>query len=666
MTQRIELSDGTTQAIIDDLFAHPPVNEAELKQRMALVDTQKARRLVVDRLDRGTLPERGGPLFLSMMNQLGTGRQKQRLMGIALDSDRDEKDRLWAAMTITSEDPKAMDILVSKLGPEGMGILVELSLLELLTMQDIDEIGTSIATALENLLQDRPLDELLGRIEDCRVGIGISCTAAYEKTLLTENLAHIRGKILDLIVREASETGIAMLSRLRDSAKDDTARREFQSALLKLGSRRIDPECAQSVQQGHALVSNCDGQGDFVLLGVFENPDDTSTVADICIRAHGGLRDGVVYPRRSSREVAALAEEIQQQLGCFFVNISLREAAQLVSRVTASTAETEEAVTRDAQHAKRLFERIPLPTDDTADTPRSNTSDLPNLDLQVVCDLLDRPEYNDTWYFDLGDLSGIQMASPADETGLAEWIQQAAQRLDTPPVKTRLIAMVKHMAQWHRWNDEPEVASLCTAIAADVQEDLKKSALITVMLDRSAKTVKETVTELSCQFGDPSSRQRLKMTFFYSVTNPKGTDLARLDLVEAAASALNAAFDFLPGEQRPRSESRDTAAFEIGTLFADHVIAGKSPLPKAALKTMAQALKTHCQLSESECRQMLATVVPSLYSFVEKICALCPINCFSRPDGDVSDVFFSPQHPLSPDRIGFDATQDQRPQKKRT
>ena len=70
---------------------------------------------------------------------------------------------------------------------------------------------------------------------------------------------------------------------------------------------------------------------------------------------------------------------------------------------------------------------------------------------------------------------------------------------------------------------------------------------------------------------------------------------------------------------------------------------------------MSEVLANVCRLDESERHQVIMTVVPSLYSFVEEICSVCYVNCLKRPGGDVSDVFFRPHHPLSPERFGSES-----------
>lgn len=643
--RQAEVDDFSTRKVIADLFNHPPVNEAELKQRLQAVELHDARRLIVDKLESHSLPDRAGPLFLALMGEIGIARQKERLTKIALDLSRCSRERLWASMALASEDPKAMDMLAAELGPEGMGLLAELSLFELLTVQSSTDIGGSIATALINLMDDRPADELLSRIETCRKGIGVTCAGAYSESLKRSKLAILRPKILEQFVDEASEEGIQFLSLMRDTAPTAAEYRIYQAALLKLRSRQIEADRTEEEVPGYALVSNCDGQGDFIVLGVVENADDTYTVADLCLRADGDVRDGAIYPRRNEKEVEEIASDIQHSLGCYFVEVSLSEAATLVDRSVRLTRDMNQMIPEEARPGVALLERCrrgfswgqgsccpPAPDEPTTESIRA---------------LLERPEYEDTWFFDAGDLGGINIEPPPAGNCIDDWIEGIIDRLDHN-VKSRLIAMAEHMAKWHYWNQEPKLSTLCRAIAARVRQGVENNPLIYVMLERSVETLQYSTTELVCQFGDPSVRQHFKSLYFQDIKVPRGRELAYLDLTEAAASALDAAFELLPGQKRPRDEERDNAAYALGKVFGETVIAHGLPAPEETLPNMAETLEETCRLSKSEQHEVLMTVVPSLYAFVEEICSICPVNCLNNPDKDVSEVFFRSEHPISP------------------
>lgn len=646
MARRSVRDEEETRGIIEGLFLHPPVNEAELAQRIKAVELTSARRVVVDRLYASRLPERDGPLFLAVMGQLGIGRQKRRLTNIALDSQRDPKERLWASMVLTSEDPEAMDMLVGEMGTDSMGSLAELSLFELLTMQGRDEIGESIATALEALVDEKPSDELLRKLEAARKSIGASCRVAYEESLQRPSLNFLRPQILDFFVDEASDDGITCLEKLRDAEAGGPGGRVFQAALLRLRSRQIEPGRYSSETSGYALVSNCDGQGGYVLLGVFDIEDGTHSVADLCIRAGGDIRDGFIYPRRGGGEVDEFVERAKQQLGCHFVEVDLCEAAELVQTGVERTLAMDRAVPDEARRAVALFDGIgrgfrwgTMPCCQSADS----------VSVQKIEELLARPEYEDTWFFDLGDLGplGAQLAERShDDLAKLDWLEDVIAQLDHDNISRRLIAMSTHMARWHAWREEKDLAALCLAMADDVMRSFEKSALVQVMLARSVMAIERVEEEPTYQFGDPKERQHLKMLFFKDIEKPTGRDMAHLDLTEASCSALRSAFDMLPGEHRPRDDELDHAAYAIGVVFADHLIENKPSDPEAVVRELSRALNATCRLSPSERHRVLMSVVPTLYAFADDICAGCLINCLHKPNADMSHVFFRAVHPV--------------------
>ncbi|MCU0664599.1 MAG: hypothetical protein MUC50_20020 [Myxococcota bacterium] len=650
MARRTASPKSRTREIIEDIFAHPPVNEAELARRLQSVDATMARRIIIDRLLQRELPDRDGPLFVAVLGQVGLGRQKGRLAAVALDDERTPRERLWASMALTSQDPTAMEMLAERMGPSGLGALAEASLFEMLALQGRDQISESVAMALAALLEDRDAAEILARLESCRRSIGASCTDAYAASLSDPELLHIRPQLLEFFVEESSESGVALLERLRDETGEPAQRRAFQSALLKLRSRRIDPLREHSPGIGHAFVSNCDGQGGFVLLAVFDNLDGTFTVADLCIRAGGDVRDGFVYPRRPAGEVDSFVERAKQQLGCLFARVPLSFASTLVQEALQRTKGLGLEVPEDARTAVALFVDI-----EASSLPEPLPSSLnKKLSVGSVRKLLSRPEYEDTWFFDLGDLGDVEPPPRDGRAAMAAWIEAAAAKLDAPTIRRRLRAMALHMARWHGWNGEPELKRMCEALAGDVEEGFESSVLLRVMIERSAVEVDTAPLECETHFGDPDERQHLKARFFQSATTPSGRELAVLDFTEACTAALQRAFELLPGENRPRDDAREQSAFDIATLFVRYLLDEPTPGPDEAMQELSRALGKSTRLTATQRHKVLLQVVPALYAFVEDICSHCLVDCLSRPQADASEVFFASDHPLVFDRSTFE------------
>jgi hypothetical protein len=371
----------------------------------------------------------------------------------------------------------------------------------------------------------------------------------------------------------------------------------------------------------------------------FENPDGSLTIADLCVRAGAEVRDGFLLPRRVPGQCEELLEEISLGTGISFAPLALEQAAALVREAAARTAELGVELPPDARPAVQLFDRL---AGQALEVPVGEGS---HPRLEELEALLARPEYEHTWFFDRGDLQAAGLELPAGPVDLRSWAAQAAVRLAArPSLRARLAGMAAHMARWHQAKGEPELAAVCAAAGRATEEDFARSPLVLAMLERSLVSADEE------RSGGPELdrlmlRQHLKGLFFGHISAPRGRDLARLDFTEAALVFHEEAVRGLPGERRPREHERTTAAFAIGKLFADFLIAGARWSIERVIDDMHQALQTYCQLEEPECRRVVAVVLPALGDFIEQHCASCPVACLDRPSADVAEAFFAPHHP---------------------
>ena len=149
-------------------------------------------------------------------------------------------------------------------------------------------------------------------------------------------------------------------------------------------------------------------------------------------------------------------------------------------------------------------------------------------------------------------------------------------------------------------------------------------------------------------YGDAVLRQHLKALFFQKVSVPRGRDLARLDLTEAALVSLDAIFDSLPGESRPREDERYSTAFALGKTFADFMLSGQDKPVEYLARRMTSAIRKSSRLDWDQRHQVVAMILPLLGSFLEEVCGQCPVSCLERPKSKVEDIFFSPTHPMEP------------------
>ncbi len=166
------------------------------------------------------------------------------------------------------------------------------------------------------------------------------------------------------------------------------------------------------------------------------------------------------------------------------------------------------------------------------------------------------------------------------------------------------------------------------------------------MLDRSVenRSRAHAATRVGV-IGDPEARDRIRLELFLDVNDPKGRDLAALDLTEAALFALTDAIDALPGSRRPREDDLLRASGAVASLFVRWVISRRQRAPDALVAEMEKALAPIAALSPGERTALVGQVLPALATFVAEVCEQCPVACLTHPKADAADAFFADEHP---------------------
>ena len=645
MARRSGRRGDKTRSILQELFSHPPVNQAELERRLSSIDVSVARAELIKQLQAGEVEEQDASLFGAVFHVLGVEDAYEKLLAIAQDQNQSSHVRSRAMGVLAEEEPDDLDSLMECLPPEDVTPLAELSLREMLaTIQADPEQADSVTYVLESTPQDAHTF-MAEQIEHCRKQAGTPAVAAYSQILESEDFSHLRPLFLRAIVDEGGTLGIELLERLRDKTDNKCAHRDLQGAILRLRTHSIDPSASHEVPEGEAHLGSCDGQGAFILLGCFHNPDGTMTLADLCIRCAADVRDGFVIPRGTVEDAEELLHEIQVGLGTAFVDIPLHQAAALVAAAEQRTKAQSLSIPEDAQPAVALFKRalhaVGVAGDDALErTPPKR------LTLKKVRSLFEMEEYHLSWFFDVGDLDSVGVALPANKSVKAQWYRQVAGKLATPQIISRVVSMARHMQQWHGWRGEAEMAGLCCALADATEEDFVTSPLVRVMLEQSLSPPTDCMISDMGSYGDAVLRQHLKALFFQNVDVPRGKDLARLDLTEAALVSLDSIFDGLPGECRPREDERYATAFALGKTFADFMMSGKQNPIEQLARHMTGALRKSSRLSWEQRQHVVLMVLPLLGSYLDEVCAICPVGCLEDPQAKVEDEFFSPSHPV--------------------
>jgi hypothetical protein len=642
MTVEKDARKQNARSVIEEIFAHPPVSEAELRQRLMPVDAKVGRSLLMERLSRALVGEEEFGLFLEVFSKLGVGEERRRLAAIVNNGEYDTLTRTLAMTLLAEDDPDYLSADIEGIDPEDFSKLADRPLIELMNSV---EVAPDTAAAVTVFLRESPeeiREFLLDRLGCCRRDAGVSAVAAYSDALGCAELEALHDAMLESVAEEGCPEAAALLEELRDAAVDPRTRRRFQKALLKLNTRAIEPGHDERRPEGAAYLASCDGQGAFVLLGFFRKPNGSSITANLCIQAASDVRDGFVIPRHSQRELRAMMQQVREGTGCEFAPISLSEAATMVTEAVERTRAQGLAIPGDARSAVKLFQRASRVAG--SDEPSSGRKRGPS--LSRMRELLDRPTYAH-WFFDTGDLVSAGVELPGREKQeRSRWIASAARKLDLPPIKNRVTAMARHMARWHGYRDETSLAALCSAAARATERNFSRSTLVRAMLERTLQTARQEPDDEVKVFGAPAVRQFLKSLFFQDLKCPRGSHLALLDFTEVALTCLDDALAAVPGERRPRDESKARMAFSIARCYRNLVRDERGRSVDSHMRSMANSLSRVCRLTRKECLEVGAVVAFELNLFVDEVCSKCPVSCLDSPRAHMAEVFFSPYHPV--------------------
>ena len=646
MTRKRRAEPESTRSVIEELFLHPPVNEAELRQRLLPVSKESARRVLIGMLRRSLVGEEEYGLFLEVFGQLGIGGQREELLDLVNDRSRDTLARTLAMTLLAEDDPEYLDADMAGMDPEDFSLLADRPLIELMTAVEADADAAADLTAFLLESPEEIRGFLLLRLSSCRREVGVSAVTAYGHALGSPELCDLHPVMIDALVQEGGGEAIALLETIKNRAADERARRLCQGALMGIRTRSIEPGYRSPAPSGTAYLASCDGQGAFVLLGLFAKPNGSSTTANLCIRAASDVRDGFVLPRHKPSDLQSMMEQLCEGTGCRFVSFSLAEAASMVAAAVERTAALGLPLPSDAHPAVRLFQQVNRTGDDRPVALRPVVT--PSLERLRL--LMQDGIYRN-WLFDTGDLASARVPPVSgDEAGEA-WFRMAAARLDRPELKKRLVAMARHMEMWHACKGEAEAAALCAAAAVQTESDFVGSVLVRAMLERTLQAESGRAFGEAQPFGVPEVRQYLKSKFFQQLKKPRGRHLALLDFTEVALICLDSAIGFIPGERHPRDENRPSMAHAVACCFYDLINDIQRRSVDVHLQRMARALSRVCSLEKTECLEIGAIITLELNLFVEEICNSCPVACLRSPGQVMAEAFFSPRHPVE-DRPG--------------
>jgi hypothetical protein len=634
---------ASTGDVVADLLNRPPLNDGELGRRLRGIDRVDARREIVDRLFFGSPSRDEFEMLSAALLKIGVEGQEARLERIVADGHRARAHR-WTALSLifTVSMELANRILLDLAPDESLRLMLQPAAEAVSEVLEDPAAAASIADALA-AMHPEMRGEAVAYLEEVRLRAGTPAVLAYREVLRRAGLDDIRALVLEAIVTEGGAEAAAELVELRDTAKDAGARQAIQRALLRVGTRAIEALPASPAVPGRAYLGLCDGQGAFVVLGCFENSDGSTTVADLCLRADADLRDGFVAPALDEASVAELFEKMGESGLGDLAPLSLAEAAAIVFAGVERTRRAELPVPEDTRPALLLFERARGSLAAPSAAPPVERSPVT---LAGARALLALPFY-ESWFFDAGDFGGAGISLPTGRRRKPreDWFEGALARLEASEVAPRLVAMLDHMARWHALRGELDRATTCAAAAAEARKSFHTGAVPRVMLERSVEVLRAQEGGRTGVVGDPAVRDRIRLELLQDVNDPRGKDLAVLDLTEAALTALDSAFEALPGSRRPRESDLLRTAHALATIFARWVLSRRRARPETLLGDLTKSLGEHTSLDAEERAAVVSVVLPALVTFIGEVCERCPVACITRPKAALADAFFAPEHP---------------------
>ena len=630
---------------IKSIFEQPPSGQAELEQRLSEIDVNVARESLVNLLMEGSLRAKHFSLFSAIVGQIGLGNLRYRLIDAVGNERTDLLIRKFAITALAQDDPDALSKEIAHLDHRIVKSLTDLPFVDL--MIEV-QMNSKKASEVTDLIIDSPVemwDFLLSSLENARRDVGTPASVAYAHALGVEQFVPLQKFMLEALIREGSKEALTLLTKLRDQCTDQECRKRFQGAILRIHTNAINvKKPAIKAPEGTAYVSNCDGQGAYLVLAKFKVSKKNQTTADICIRAATGIRDGFIIPGHADADFDDMLRKIEKETGAGFASIPLEQAAFLVNDAKRLASGLDGDFPEQIDAPLRLFEQVEQSQPHALKAEKlSHAACLKQL-KQLFCQNM----YS-TWFLDPGDLAESGISVPSRKSIGDGWFRKSADKLVDTPIQTRLLAMIKHMAKWHNWNGETEFSHLCAAAAKEAELDFGKSALVRVLLENSVaasqyqNTWQESLLS-DLPFGDPQHRRALRGQFFGELKHPRGKHMALLDFADAALCCLHQITESFSGEHRPREDEKLRIAYELARLFNGEVWG--TPVSKARKNRLEKSLAQACNLDGRGASGIIGDVLTCLAVFVKEVCGNCPVDCISRPNARMNSEFFAAQHPV--------------------
>ena len=632
---------------IESLFLDgPPPTPEEVRHILSGCSRSNAQRALLELIRKDLLSQHHFGLFVEIAKMLEVATVlSPELIAIAEDSRAPEMARRFAVVALTTtQSTEDVIELFGRLDPELVVAASDMPFIDMLTAIQMDP---SVAEDLTEVLVDAAPDEqefmLLNHIGRIRREVGTPASMAYGHALAEPRLSHLHHHMIEAVIQERDSSASTLLSALRDNAPNDEARKRFQMALLRMGTKQIEDSPGRNEPDARAYTTICDGQGAFFLICRFKMSPIHSSTATCCIRAAQEIRDAFVFPQHDDADFDGLLEELDTEK-LAHTEIPLGQAATIFNDALERTKQLGIDLPDSAMPVVSLFDRIsPIPLENVTGT-------VPQLETEKLKVLFSSPHYT-SWFFDSGDLNGHGIQPPEDLPS-EDWFSEAAGILSRTPLRKRLTAMLTHMARWHQWNGEQDAAEICRTALDDLTRDFAKSAVVRVMLEESligeSDTTNGGMSDLGdlhlMPYGNEMLRTMLRRRFYADLKRPAGKHMAELDLTEVSYHHLQIAFSALPGEKRPREDDILNLAHEIAQTVVDSIL--KEYDTGRMIKNVERRLiKQFLPLTTREKSDVVTGVMEGIFAFLDSACQRCPKQCLTSSRKGMADVFFSSKHP---------------------
>ena len=681
---------------LDDLVAEPPENPHELQQRLRTVEQAAVRGLIVDRIADTGLSANQRAVCIAVLELIGVDGSWEQLAALVTDRDGDTRIRSSVLRLLQQVDAeRAQDLLVD-LDADALQSVIHQSVVDLMETIDLEP---ESAVALAETLISQPSPERISFIETLealRKETGTPAALVWAPALKRRELADVRDTLLAIVVQEGTSAGEDLLDALARNASGKKVRRQFQRALMKLRSDRIDPVGHGIPVRGRAWASSCDGQGAYILFGAFRGSGGRVRVSNVCLRSAADVRDAFLLPDSTEREARDLMKEMEITSSVEFAEVPPSEAGVLVTAAVTRTRAMGRRIRKEYRSALAAFEQAarsrkpgdvetqqvePLdggtdeesdgrPTDQlslslgeeyVAVPPKTATRNKPDSRIPSLQDyrrLLEEQRY-DTWFFDANDLArGGAGPPPAKRTSI-KWLREAARGLAVTDAPLRLLGMLEYTAWWHRQRGDEDQALLFLAAAEECESSFTDSNFVRAMLGRSAHIYREehasALPRQGAGLGDPKRRRSIRQQLFVDLEEIQGRHVAYLDFTEAALDFLEFTKETLPDANQPIFDDLIDTAGRAGELVADFLIdlddesGTASRIQERVLRPLLPEIEGSFGLGEHDVRLLAVQLVEVLMSFAGEVCEACPVHCLDRPDEPMVELFHSPVFPAALD-----------------